>query len=112
MEFVQDAAMFRHFQIMSNELNTPKLLYCPSESDRGRTMATVFSSDAKDRSGREVVFSSNSNLSYFVGVDAVRLNPRHAFNRRPQHHEWDSNRKRTSHADHKSPLGLDKRHAQ
>lgn len=44
-----------YFQVMSNELNTPMNLVCPSDE---RTMATNFTE------------FRNSNLSYFVGLDA------------------------------------------
>jgi prepilin-type N-terminal cleavage/methylation domain-containing protein len=59
MEFITGANAWRHFQVMSNELSTPTILFCPAESDRGRTPATNFSS------------FGNANLSYFVGVDAT-----------------------------------------
>ncbi len=65
LEFVQNAYhvtgefyfSFRHFQALSNELVTPKLLHCPAEATR--LAATRFSA------------MQNENLSYFVGVMAV-----------------------------------------
>ncbi len=51
-----------HFLVMSNELNTPIVLSCPTDKGRGR--ATNWS-DFDDRS-----------VSYFVGVDAVADQPR------------------------------------
>jgi prepilin-type processing-associated H-X9-DG protein len=53
---------------MSNELSTPKLLVCPGDAfspgDTSRVCATDFSG------------LSNSNISYFVGVDVTNdLNP-------------------------------------
>ena len=48
---------------MSNELASPVILICPAESDRMRTRATNFD------------FLSNSNVSYFVGLDASETNP-------------------------------------
>jgi prepilin-type N-terminal cleavage/methylation domain-containing protein/prepilin-type processing-associated H-X9-DG protein len=63
MEFVTGPNAFRHFQVMSNELSTPKVLICPKETDKARFIATNF------------VFMSNSNLSFFVGVDATDSNP-------------------------------------
>jgi prepilin-type processing-associated H-X9-DG protein len=47
---------------MSNQLATPKILYCTLDLDH--SCATNFSSD----------FSAK-NISYFVGVDADRKNP-------------------------------------
>src|ERR1700710_784913 len=33
MEFTTGANEWRHFQIMSNELSTPRVLWCPTETD-------------------------------------------------------------------------------
>jgi hypothetical protein len=63
-DFVTGPNAFRHFQVMSNELVTPKILICPAESDRMRAVAPSFDS------------LSNSNISYFVGIDANKTNPR------------------------------------
>jgi prepilin-type processing-associated H-X9-DG protein len=56
MEFAKSGNTFRHFQVMSNELNTPKILVCPADT---RVAATNF------------VCLKNQNVSYFVGLDAV-----------------------------------------
>jgi prepilin-type processing-associated H-X9-DG protein len=61
MEFVGTSETFRHFQVMSNELGTPRILFCPV--DTKRNFATNFMSDFK-----------NSRISYFVGVDATQTN--------------------------------------
>ena len=58
LELVPDGATYRHFQVMSNELNTPKILWCPA--DRQRTETTNF----------EFGFG-NSNVSYFIGMDVT-----------------------------------------
>jgi competence protein ComGC len=50
------------FQIMSNELSTPKILLCPS--DDTHTLATNFTTD----------FSAK-NISYFVNLNATEANP-------------------------------------
>jgi hypothetical protein len=55
MEFITGPNTFRHFQTMSNELNTPKVLFCPADS---KILAANFQ------------MFNNSNLSYFIGVDA------------------------------------------
>ncbi|MFO1513268.1 MAG: type II secretion system protein [Verrucomicrobiota bacterium] len=49
------------FEVMSNELSSPKVLCCPA--DKRRIMATNFASMA------------NSNISYFVTMDATETNP-------------------------------------
>jgi prepilin-type processing-associated H-X9-DG protein len=61
-EFITSGETFRHFEVMSNELNTPKILTCPA--DPQRLTATSFTPTL-----------SNSNLSYFVGLDADELHP-------------------------------------
>ena len=62
------------FAVMSNELNTPKVLFCPAEYDSGRTMATTFASSIT--AGQPgVPFNSRSNISYFIGVDADDTQP-------------------------------------
>ena len=60
LEFAKDGNVFRHFQVMSNELSTPKLLICPSDT---RTFAANFGD------------FNNENISYFVGLDASDSKP-------------------------------------
>jgi prepilin-type processing-associated H-X9-DG protein len=70
LEFVQNGYRvngdfyfsFRHFQSLSNELSTPKILACPA--DLARLPAERF------------VDFDNSHLSYFVGVSADYARPR------------------------------------
>jgi prepilin-type processing-associated H-X9-DG protein len=54
------AETFRHFQVMSNELSTPKILACPADT---RTAADNFTR------------LKNQNVSYFVGLEANDMNP-------------------------------------
>jgi type II secretory pathway pseudopilin PulG len=49
------ADTFRHFQVMSNELSTPKILICPADT---RIVANNFAR------------LKNQNVSYFVGLEA------------------------------------------
>jgi len=59
--------VFAHFLVMSNELNTPKILYCPSEPDSGRSAASSFGITT----GANTSYLTNDfNVSYFVGVDS------------------------------------------
>ena len=60
-EFTNSAQVFRHFQVASNELNSPNILVCPT--DRHRKKAPNF------------IKLNNTNLSYFVGLDAVESDP-------------------------------------
>jgi hypothetical protein len=62
MEYVETGEVFRHFQVLSNELASPKLLICPA--DKARRPAMDFNS-----------LISNTNISYFVGVDAEETSP-------------------------------------
>lgn len=63
LEFVQNASLitgqfyfgYRHFQALSNELVTPKIVVCPADTRQaGTNFATL----------------RNENVSYFVGVNA------------------------------------------
>ncbi len=60
MEFTTGLNECRHFQVMSNELSMSKVLICPADT---RVSATNFSS------------LSNSNISFFLGLDASESNP-------------------------------------
>ena len=60
MEYAEGGNAFRHFQVMSNELSTPKILVCPADD---RTAAASFAK------------LKNQNVSYFVGLDAEETRP-------------------------------------
>jgi prepilin-type processing-associated H-X9-DG protein len=62
MELMSGPNAWRNFQVMSNELSTPKVLFCGAETDKDRFVATNFT------------FFNNSNISFFVGVDANETN--------------------------------------
>lgn len=59
MEVPKPTNMFRYFQVMSNELSNPKIIICPADS---RNEATIFRA------------LSNTNISYFVGLDVADEN--------------------------------------
>lgn len=63
MELITGPNVWRHFQVMSNALSTPKFVFCPAESDGNRFMATNFSAFC------------NSNVSFFVGMDISESDP-------------------------------------
>jgi len=65
---------FDFFMCMSNELSTPKVIYCPSESDGSRQAATTFGGTLANTANL-IPFTNDMNTSYFVGVDAVDTNP-------------------------------------
>jgi prepilin-type processing-associated H-X9-DG protein len=62
MEFVLAGNPMWVFQVMSNELSTPKILVCPEDKDR--QSATNFDS-----------VLTAKNVSYFVNPDAIEANP-------------------------------------
>jgi prepilin-type N-terminal cleavage/methylation domain-containing protein/prepilin-type processing-associated H-X9-DG protein len=62
MQYKLDPALaYRHFQVMSNELNDPRILHCPADSQRH--WATNWAS------------LRNTNISYFVGIDSSETSP-------------------------------------
>jgi prepilin-type N-terminal cleavage/methylation domain-containing protein len=62
MEFRTGPNLFRHFQVMSNELSTPKVVLCPA--DDSRTIAAT-----------NFTFFNNSNVSYFINLNATNTDP-------------------------------------
>ena len=60
-EFAMTGDVWRHFQTVSNELNSPKVLTC--FYDKERTSSVDFAA------------LNNSNLSYFIGLDANETKP-------------------------------------
>ncbi len=61
MDLLNTPNVFPHFQILSNKIQTPKVLVCPE--DARRKGATNLTTDL-----------NNSKISYFVGVDAIKTN--------------------------------------
>jgi prepilin-type N-terminal cleavage/methylation domain-containing protein/prepilin-type processing-associated H-X9-DG protein len=62
------------FLCLSNELTTPKILFCPAEYETSqRQAATTFGGVAAPGS---VPLTNDLNVSYFVGVDAQETYPR------------------------------------
>ena len=74
MELIGSGTVWRHFQVMSNELNTPKILFCPADTDSRRRLATVWGGALNESSG-QIPFAGDTNTSYFIGVDADYTNP-------------------------------------
>ncbi len=62
LEYVNSGEVWRHFAAISNELNTPKVLVCPTDAKRARVVHFE-------------EFKSNASLSYFVGFDANETFP-------------------------------------
>jgi len=62
MELLGGPDAWKTFQVMSNELSTPKILFCPQDSGHAGC-ATNFGDDLKNK------------ISYFIGLDASEANP-------------------------------------
>jgi len=62
LEFALTGEVWRHFQIIYNEINNPRVLACLQDDKRTRTT-----------NWQE--FTNNSHLSYFVGLDADETKP-------------------------------------
>lgn len=73
MELAATGNVAAVFQVMSNELNTPRILFCPT--DKIRRQANTFSTTVPPENQNAVPFQGNTNVSYFVNLDAVDTNP-------------------------------------
>jgi len=68
--------MYHIFRCMSNELSTPKILFCPAEQDgSARSNATTFASSVVATTAAQTPYVNNKELSYFVGWDAQETFP-------------------------------------
>lgn len=63
MELSNSPQVFRHFQAMSNELVSPRILLCPEDRNRKKVAPNQWGIIGFEN-------LSNGNLSYFVGLDA------------------------------------------
>ncbi len=62
-ELADDNRFWRHFQVISNELVVPRILFCPSSA---RAEATSFGPRNTNDPGPHRPFSSNEQVSYFL----------------------------------------------
>ncbi|PWU17706.1 MAG: hypothetical protein C5B50_10840 [Verrucomicrobia bacterium] len=69
-ELVGTGQAFRHFLVLSNYLQTPKVLFCPSDQAIGRQIATTFTNNPNLKGTRP--FTNDSSLSYFLNLDLSR----------------------------------------
>jgi prepilin-type N-terminal cleavage/methylation domain-containing protein len=70
--WLNDNHTYRHFLAISNELSTPKILYCPSDSGgtTAKKEAAAFSQLLSTN-----LYQWNQCVSYFVGTDAQEEQP-------------------------------------
>jgi prepilin-type N-terminal cleavage/methylation domain-containing protein/prepilin-type processing-associated H-X9-DG protein len=66
---------FGFFMVMSNELTTPKVLFCPSEPETSYRQAASTFAGTTAGSAATIPFTNSLNISYFVGVDAQETQP-------------------------------------
>jgi len=76
-EQIEEGVVYLTYLVMSNELNTPKLLVCPEEKDRRRVSANTFEqSFPLGATSWRVPFTNDNNVSYFVGLDSDESKPK------------------------------------
>jgi hypothetical protein len=65
------------FLCMSNELSTPKILFCPAEYESSyRSAASSFGNPGSvTTTANNVLYTNDLQVSYFIGVDAQETNP-------------------------------------
>ena len=72
-ELVGGHSVYVHFRVMSNELSTPKVLFCPNETNAKRKPAIVF--DIGTPLGAvQIPLTNDLSVSYFIGMDANQTN--------------------------------------
>ncbi len=64
------------FLTMSNELSTPKVLFCPAEADSSVRQAATSFAPTNVGTNNAVPYTNDLNCSYFIGVDASETYPR------------------------------------
>lgn len=76
MELAAQGSAYATFLILSNELCTPKILFCPAENNPQRLMASTFAPTlSTGDSAGTTPFTETNCLSYFVGLDAEETKP-------------------------------------
>jgi prepilin-type N-terminal cleavage/methylation domain-containing protein/prepilin-type processing-associated H-X9-DG protein len=63
------------FLVMSNELSTPKILFCPAESETSSRQASTSFAGNNLNAANAVPYTNDLNVSYFIGVDALETAP-------------------------------------
>jgi len=63
------------FLCMSNELSTPKILFCPAEYESSYRQAASTFSGTYDSATNSAPYTNDLNVSYFIGVDAQETRP-------------------------------------
>src|SRR5207247_8671751 len=74
LELIGAGMAFMHFAVMSNELSTPRIVFCRQENDPKRVPATTFERVVSGLANK-IPFTNNNNVSYFVDVDDLDTLP-------------------------------------
>jgi competence protein ComGC len=64
------------FLTMSNELSTPRILFCPAEWESSQRQPATSFAPANVGTNNAVPYTNDLNCSYFIGVDAQETYPR------------------------------------
>jgi prepilin-type processing-associated H-X9-DG protein len=73
MERAEGGDICLNYLVMSNELNTPKLMFCPA--DERRIIATTFAQSLPPNSSSSAAPFTSNSISYVVDLDADETNP-------------------------------------
>jgi len=63
------------FLTMSNELSTPKILFCPAEAESSARQAATSFAPANVGTANSIPYTNDLNVSYFIGVDCQETFP-------------------------------------
>jgi prepilin-type N-terminal cleavage/methylation domain-containing protein len=63
------------FLVMSNELSTPKILFCPAEYESSTRQASSSFAGVQLATANNVLYTNDLNVSYGIGVDAQETSP-------------------------------------
>ena len=63
------------FLVMSNELSTPKILFCPAEYESSYRQASSSFAGSQIGTANNVLYTNDLNVSYGIGVDAQETSP-------------------------------------
>ncbi len=74
--YLNHQKVYRHLAAISNELNTPKVIFCPSDSDTtGGIVAKGQAPNFQAVVSTTNAFKLNQGVSYFIGLTAVEEQP-------------------------------------
>ena len=76
MEWAEAGSAYGVFLVMSNELSTPKILFCPEENNPQRRATNTFGfTPSPGNTAALIPFTATNNLSYFAGLDGDETQP-------------------------------------